>query len=127
MPKSYYLANVNLNANLRDTPQTPAAVIYVALYTVMPTAAGGGTEVSGGSYARSIATFASPVNGALSNDAEVLFPTASADWGTIVGYAYHDAVGAGNMLYFAALSSSRLVQTSDIVRYPAGMLVVTEA
>jgi len=35
------------------------ATVYVALYTTTPGDAGGGVEVSGGSYAREAASFAS--------------------------------------------------------------------
>lgn len=126
MPKSTYAAHSYLNAQYRNVAYTPPATIYVALYTVAPGVGGGGTEVSGGSYVRRSVTFSAPSSQAIANNAEVLFPTATADWGTIVGYAYHDALSGGNFISYAALSSPRAILTGDIFRFPAGMLIVTE-
>jgi hypothetical protein len=126
MPKTYYLDNNFLNAALLNTPFTPPTSVYVALYTVAPGVGGGGTEVTGGSYARQTVAFALPVNGQVSNTADILFPVASAPWGTVVSFALLDASSGGNMLYFGNLSTPRNVLASDQVRFPAGQLVVQE-
>jgi len=126
MPKTYYLSDNFVNAALRNTPYTSPALVYVALYTVAPTPAGGGTEVSGGGYGRQTVTFVAPVNGQSSNDAEILFPVASATWGTITSFALLDASAGGNMMYFDNLSTPRLVLASDQVRFPAGQLICVE-
>lgn len=49
---------------------------YLALYTTAPTDAGGGVEVTGGSYARhdSSGKWAAPSAGAVANNAECAFP-----------------------------------------------------
>jgi hypothetical protein len=127
MPKTYYLDNNYLNVALRNTPFTPPATIYVSLYTVAPGVGGGGTEVAGGGYGRQIATFMAPVNGQVSNTADILFPVASATWGTIVAFALMDTASGGNMLYFGNLSTPRLVLASDQVRFPQNMLIVQES
>jgi hypothetical protein len=124
--KTYYLDNNFLNVALRNVPFTPPATIYVALYTVAPGVGGGGTEVIGGSYGRQTATFTVPVNGQLSNTGDILFPVASATWGTVVSFALLDASSGGNMLYFGNLSTPRLVLTSDQIRFPSSQLVVQE-
>lgn len=127
MPKTYYLDDNFINSALRNTPFVPPAVVYVSLYTVAPGFGGGGTEVSGGSYARQTVTFTVPGSGQSSNDADILFPVASALWGTIVSFALMDASSGGNMLYFGSLSTPRLVSPSDQVRFPTGALVVQES
>lgn len=126
MPKTYYLDDNFINAALRNTAFTPPTTIYVALFTVAPGVGGGGTEVSGGSYARQTVTFSAPSNGQSSNDAEVLFPVATAGWGTVTSFALMDASSGGNMLYFGNLSTPRDVLTSDQIRFPASQLVVQE-
>lgn len=126
MPKTYYLDNNYLNLSLRGIPFTPPALVYVALYTVAPGVSGGGTEVVGGSYGRQIATFSVPASGQTVTTADVLFPVASAVWGTIVAFAFLDASSGGNMLYFGNLSTSRLILVSDQVRFPAGQLICQE-
>lgn len=126
MPKTYYLDNNYLNLALRGVPFTPPSSVYIALYTVIPGVGGGGTEVTGGGYGRQLATFAAPVNGQVVTTADVLFPVASATWGTIVAFAFLDASSGGNMLYFGNLSTPRLVLASDQVRFPAGQLICQE-
>jgi hypothetical protein len=127
VPKTYYLSNNVLNVALRGIPFTPPPVIYVSLYTVAPGVGGGGTEVAGGSYARQIAVFTVPASGQLSNTADILFPVASASWGTIVSFALMDASSGGNMLYFGNLSTPRLVLVSDQIKFPMNQLVVQES
>lgn len=59
------------------------------------------------------------------NAANVDFPTATGSWGTLTYFAIFDAVSGGNMLIYAALSSSLAVVATDTVRFVAGDLVVT--
>ena len=66
---SNFLENALINATLRNTTYTSVATIYVALYTSDPTDADTGTEVTGGSYARTSVTFAAPSNGVSLNSA----------------------------------------------------------
>lgn len=126
MSKTNYLETQILNHVLRNTAYTPPATIYVGLFTILPTDAGGGTEVSGGAYARQSVTFTAPSPDTVSNTADVTFPVATANWGTIVGFALFDAITAGNMLYYTALDTSRTVLTNDQFRFPTGQLIVVE-
>lgn len=97
---------------------------YVGLFTAAPGETGGGTEVSGGSYARTAATFT--VSGdTATNSGAVEFPTATGSWGTITHAAVFDASSGGNMLLYAALTASKTIATGDIFRIPAGELDVT--
>ena len=97
---SDYLEDKVLKHVFTNTSYTPAATLYVGLFTAAPTDAGGGTEVSGGSYARqSMAFTVSGSNPTLAtNSSAVEFPTATASWGTIVAAAVFDASTSGNML-----------------------------
>lgn len=126
MSKTNYLETQVLNHVLRNVVYTPPATIYVGLFTVIPTDAGGGTEVVGGSYARQSVVFSAPAPDSVSNTALITFPTATADWGAIVGFALFDALVAGNMLVYATLATPRTVLTNDEFRFPIGQLVVTE-
>lgn len=97
---------------------------YVGLFTAAPSDAGGGTEVSGGSYARQAVTLS--VSGNLAtNGAAVEWPTATADWGTVTHLAVFDALTSGNMLVYAALTASKTISTGDVLRIPAGDLDIT--
>lgn len=46
------LENRTLDHRFRGQPDTPAATLYLALFTSATTDAGGGTEVTGNGYAR---------------------------------------------------------------------------
>lgn len=105
------------------SPARPTAW-YIGLFTAAPGEAGGGTEVSGGSYVREDATFT--VSGdTASNDAAIEWPAATADWGTITHVAVFDASTAGNMLVYAELTTAKAIATGDILRIPLGDLDIT--
>ena len=94
----------------------------VALYTVAPGEAGGGTEVAGGSYARTAVTFS--VTGDLAtNTGAVEFPTATGSWGSVVALAVFD--NASNMVAYANLTTPRTIGSGDVFRIPTGDLDIT--
>lgn len=124
---SNYLENAMINAVLRNTSYTSPATVYVALYTTDPTDADTGTEVSGGSYARTAVTFGAPSNGVSTNSASVTFPTATASWGTVSYIGIRDASTSGNLLFHTALDEAKTVGTGDIFTISTGNLSVTLA
>ena len=97
---------------------------YIALFTAAPGETGGGTEVSGGSYARTSATFTVSGNTA-SNSANIEFPAATASWGTVTHAAIFDASSGGNQIAYATLTASKTIDSGDILRFPAGDIDVT--
>ena len=100
----------------------PTADPYVALYTTAPTDAGGGTEVTGGSYARQQAAFAGAAAGATSNSANIDFTLMPAC--TVVAVGVFDAI-AGNLMWWGDLTANKTVNSGDTFRIPAGDLDVT--
>ena len=122
---SNFLENALINATLRATTYTSVATVYVSLWTSDPTDAGSGTEVSGGSYARTAVTFAAPSNGATTNNADVTFPTATASWGTVGWIGINDAATSGNLLYHTPLDTSKTIDSGDIFKISTGNLSVT--
>jgi hypothetical protein len=124
---SNYLENALINGTLRATTFTAPTTVYISLHTADPTDAGTGTEVSGGSYIRQSATFAAPSNGASASNADVTFPQATGNWGTIGWIGIWDAQTTGNMLYHTALDASKAIDTGDIFKIASGSLTVTLA
>ena len=124
---SNFLENALINATLRNTTYTSVATVYVSLWTSDPTDAGSGTEVSGGSYARTAVTFAAPSNGVTTNNADVTFPTATASWGTVGWIGINDAATSGNLLYHTALDTAKAIDSGDIFKIATGNLSVTLA
>jgi len=122
---SNYLENALINAVLRNTSYTSPATVYVSLYTSDPTDADSGTEVSGGSYARTAVTFGAPSNGVSTNSADVTFPTATASWGTVTHIGIHDASTSGNLLFHTPLDTSKTIDSGDIFKITTGNLSVT--
>lgn len=122
---SNYLENALINATLRNTAYTSPTTVYVGLFTSDPTDAGSGTEVSGGSYARTAVTFGAPSNGVTTNSAAVEFPQATGNWGTVGWIGIHDAATSGNLLYHTALDTSKTIETGDIFKISTGNLSVT--
>ena len=121
---SNFLEDALINATLRATTYTSVATVYVSLWTSDPTDAGSGTEVSGGSYARTAVTFGAPSNGVTTNDADVTFPTCTASWGTVGWIGINDAATSGNLLYHTPLDAAKTIDSGDIFKIATGNLSV---
>lgn len=122
---SNYLENALINATLRNTSYTSPAAVYVGLYTDDPGEGNTGTEVSGGSYARTAVTFGAPSNGVSTNSGAVTFPTATGTWGTVTHIGILDASTSGNLLYYTALDASKSIASGDVFTISTGNLSVT--
>lgn len=113
--------------------------LYVGLFTANPTDTGGGTEVTGNAYARvtvtsSLANWAgtqaaastvasSGSSGTTSNNGVITFPTPTpSGWGTVTGVGIFDATSGGNLLIWAALTTSKTINAGDSVTFPAASL-----
>jgi len=94
----------------------------IGVFTVAPTDSTAGTEVTGGSYARQSIAF-TVSNPTATNTAAVEWPAATADWGTIVACAVFDQSGV--MIAYAALTTSKTINTGDVLRLPASSLTFT--
>jgi hypothetical protein len=128
-----------------NTLLNTSGTAYWALFTAAPTAAGGGTEVSAADYSRVAVTlnttnFPSAVSPSVGSSGtasvanavlQTITSAALNPWGTIVGVALvtnaSGAIGASDILYYAPLSSARVVLTGDPVQIPIGAFIATEA
>lgn len=129
--KSDYLENKLLDHVLGNVAYSAPATVHVALYTTAPTDAGGGVEVSGGSYVRKAVTnnltnWPEAAGGAKANGTEIAFPVATADWGKVVAFAILDAESAGNFLYWGDLAAEKTVKDGDTAKFAVGDLEITE-
>jgi len=130
--KSDFLENELLDHVLSAAAYTAPATVYVALYTVAPTDAGGGTEVTAaGAYARvtvtnNVTNWPAASGGAKSNGTEIIFAEATASWGTVVAFGIFDALTAGNLLYWATLTTNKTIDSGDTAKFAVGDLDVTE-
>ena len=124
MSFSNYLETKVLDHVFGATAYTAPATLYVGLYTATPNDAGGGTEVSGTGYARQSAAFTTSGD-TTSNTAAIEFPTAGSSWGTVTHVGVFDASTSGNLLVYGTLATSKLVESGDVFRIPAGDLDIS--
>lgn len=122
---SDFLENKIIDHMLRNQAYTRPATVYVALFTTATNDAGGGTEVSGGAYARQDAGLSAAAGGASSNAADITFPQATADWGTVTHLALMDAISGGNMLMHSILDASKTINNGDTFKINLGDLDIT--
>ena len=97
---------------------------HVALFTSNPDEDGSGTEVSGGAYARQSVTFTVSGNTA-TNSGALEYATATAGYGTVTHVGVFDASTGGNLIAYAALTTSKTIDTGDVFRIPDGDLDIT--
>lgn len=132
MPSSFsdYIENKLLDLLFSNAAYSIPGTLYMALFTAAPSDSGGGTEVSGGSYARVAVTnnntnFPAASGGSKSNGTTITFPTATAAWGTVVAMGIFDASSSGNLLAWATLTTAKTVASGDTPSFAAGALVIT--
>ncbi|MCU6709361.1 hypothetical protein M6D81_11645 [Paenibacillus sp. J5C_2022] len=121
---SNYLADKLLNATFRGQNYVSPSTVYIALYTSNPTAADTGTEVSGGDYARQAVVFGAPADDSgkrtIKNTADIVYPVATADWGTVTHVGIRDGASAGNLLFYGAVDNPRSILTADALKMLTG-------
>lgn len=96
---------------------------YIALYTVAPTDASSGTEVTGGSYARQAGAFSASSGGASANSGNIDFAGMPAC--TVVAVAITDASTSGNILVYGTLAANKTLDAGDTLRISTGDLDIT--
>ncbi len=120
---SDYYENKIIDHLLRNQSFTPPTTIYLALFTAAPSDSGGGTECTGGSYARKSITLSAASGGATSNSSDITFtnmPTC-----TVTHFGIYDASSSGNLLMWDALTASKSLTAGDAFVVAAGDLDIT--
>ena len=118
-----YLESKLIDHFLGTTTYTKPSAVYVGLFTVTPGEAGGGTEVTGGSYARQTATFGAASSGSTTNSGNIDFTGMPA--ATTVAIGIFDAITSGNMLLYGALTTNKTTDAGDTLRIATGSLSVS--
>ena len=127
---SNYLENKLLDHVLTASAYTAPSTRYIALFTADPGEAGSFTNevsTSGTAYARQAVTFAAASSGTSATNATVTFPAATASWGTITHVAVVDGgtAGAGNVLFYGAVTTSKAIDTGDTFQITSGNLTIS--
>ena len=125
---SDYTENLVLTYLFTTGSATRPTAWYVGLFTAAPSDTGGGTEVTGNGYARVVTGTISGSGTAttFTNAAAIEFAAASGgNWGTIGWAGIFDASTSGNLLAWAPLTTSRVINDGDVFRIPATSLTIT--
>jgi len=119
---NYLRDKINDHLHGRTTYTAPATT-YFALMTIAPTAAGGGVEAAGGTYARVAITndttsWPASVGQTKNNGVAINWGTATAHFGTIMAIAEYDAATGGNLLTFSPLATPVTVNSGQPFQVP---------
>jgi hypothetical protein len=138
---SNYLEKKVLDHVLRNTAYSQPSGLWLALFNNTSGNAATNleagtltdeTSTSGTAYVRKTIAFdaATGTNPTVAlSTATVTFDAATADWGTITHVAIMDSVtaGAGNVLFYGAVTTSKTIQTGDTFQVTAGNLTIALA
>ena len=125
--KTDYLENKVLDVVANSIAYTTPGVVWSALFTAIPSDASGGTEVTDSSYLRvttQFCTAGATTDGQITTTAAVTFATCATAY-TVVGWALMDASAAGNMLYWATVTTLA-IGVGDQATFAVGNITVTE-
>lgn len=126
---SDYSENKLVDHVFRGQAFSAPSSLFLGLLTAAPTDAGGGTECTGGDYARAevacsttnwsgtqgagTTAASSGTSGTISNNIAITFPLPTANWGTVVAVGIYDASTAGNLIAWGAVSPSKTISNGD--------------
>lgn len=108
--------------------------LYVALFTTtldeLDTTCADGTEVSGGAYARQAlpgSEFGTgATGGSVSNDAELAFPEATANWGTVESWAIVEGnTGSTDKILVWCDDPSVAINDGDTAKFNSDQMTIT--
>jgi len=142
---SNYLENKVLDHVLKNTSYSQPAGLYLALFKNTSGNAAANLEAgtltdeistSGTAYARkninvngSSGAFNAASSGSTSNTQTVTFDPATDSWGTITHVAVMDGAtaGAGNVLFWGAVTTSKQIDSGDTFQVSSGNLTISLA
>lgn len=118
MNTTHFLNRVAGNLFRTETSPAIPTEYYIGLSTTEPTMSG--TNVSEPStsagYGRVLLeNLSAPVNGVVTNTANINFEESTASWGTVTHFVIYDAEIDGNLLMYGALSTPRVVEAATVM------------
>lgn len=125
--KSNYLEGKLIEHVLRNTAYTSPSTVHLSLHTANPAEDASGAEVSGNGYSRQPITFGAHSDGACANSSEETFTASGGSFGTVSHFGIFDASSSGNLLYYGALTASKVVADGDSLKFAVGSITITEA
>lgn len=120
-----FLANELIDHFLRNSAYSPAATVYVGLFTSAVGDDWAGTECSGGDYGRKAIAFDAAATRHTHNTSLITFTEASASWGEVGWVGLLDADTAGNGLAWGSVDTAKVIDTGDTAKIAAAALTFT--
>ena len=134
---SDYLENAIINATLRGQAMQTPQKVYIALFTSDPKDDASGSELADSNYIRQEASkgdpngaaagWTPPSDGVTTNAKLLEFPPIADGTVTVTHFGIFDAVTGGNLLYHAPLTSSKTLETGDVLSFDIGAITITVA
>lgn len=114
-----------LNALCGNNAPLASTSMWVALFTAAPSDASGGTEATGGNYARKSSGAWTSATALVANAATVTFATCTSTVGSVTHFALMTDSATGNMVGWATLSAARDLATNDVAAFEVGSLTIS--
>jgi len=128
MPATTYTANLIAKAHAHGTAYQGPDTVYLSLVTTTPTASAAGTEVTLGDYERVATTMSGwddDAAGVLSNDVDIAYPEATADYDDdVLAVEAWTAATNGTRLWYIVLAAPKVIVTGMTPTFFAGDLVL---
>lgn len=120
-----FATNELLDYLYRGIPHSFTNHYLVGLYVVVPSLAGGGTEVSGRGYGRAqVQMWTAPDAGVITNSELVQFAAPTGAWGTVKGAGLTDL--SGNLRFVTAFQSAKTIPAGAAApRFPVNKISIT--
>ena len=124
---SDWAENAALDWFMGGASPTRPTTRYLALFTAAPNDAGGGTEMSGGGYARQAVTCGAASGGTCSNSNAPSFTISGVNPAPFTHVGIFDASSGGNLIWHGALTASKDLDDGDSINFAVGELDFTLA
>ena len=104
--------------------------LYMALLSANPTASGDMTNevANSGAYSRASGSgvFGTPSDGVVTTTSEITFAEATGAWGLVTYIAMCDSAtwNGGDMLYYAELDFPFYVNSTNVINFPTGSIIM---
>jgi hypothetical protein len=97
-----------------DATGKATASTFIGLFTALPIDGVGGTELTGGDYARvevvsNLTNWAAPSNGVTANSLPIKYAIPSADWSEALGVGAWSASSGGTLLLWGPLTTPKTI------------------
>ena len=118
MNTTHFLNRVAGNLFRTETSPAIPTEYYIGLSTTEPTMSGANVSepsTSAGYGRVLLENLSAPVNGVVTNTANINFEESTASWGTVTHFVIYDAEIDGNLLMYGALSTPRVVEAATVM------------